>query len=381
MTGQNEAMTHFDVPGPSFSPWQRLYGFLHRLRRRWWKSRARRLPRPVVSVGNLHWGGGGKTPLTAAIARHLVERGVRVAILSRGYGRKKGGATVNESGVVVVSHGNGPLLGPTQAGDEPVLLAAEVPGAAVVVCGDRHRAGVHALERLDPPPDVFLLDDGFSHLALGRDVDLLVFPGADPVGGGRLKPGGDLREPLEASSRADALLFASPEAEPEDGRRLARALGRHGFAGEGFVSRTVAEPPRPVGSLASPASASSSALAGEVGGPVLAVSAIARHSSFVDTLRRLGLEIARDLAFRDHHRYPAASLEKIRNAFHDSGAVAVAVTSKDRVKLQGRLELPLVEIPLRAEPEPAFFEWLDERLHELGVSYDAPTDTSADPGG
>ncbi|MCB1058486.1 MAG: tetraacyldisaccharide 4'-kinase, partial [Acidobacteria bacterium] len=112
-------------PAPR-SPWQLLYGAAHRLRRRWYRSRARRLPRPVISIGNLHWGGAGKTPLVAAIGRHLAARGLRVAVLSRGYGG-------DGRGVRIVSTGTGPLLGPLVAGDEPVLLAGEMPGVAVVV--------------------------------------------------------------------------------------------------------------------------------------------------------------------------------------------------------------------------------------------------------
>jgi tetraacyldisaccharide 4'-kinase len=194
------------------SPWQLLYGAAHRLRRKWWARRRFHLPRPVISVGNLHWGGSGKTPLTAAIARHLLAAGYRVAVLSRGYGRQ-------DKRTRIVSIGEGPLLGPKLAGDEPVLLAGEVPGAAVVVAPERFRAGRHAMERLDPPPDVFLLDDGFSHLALARDVDLLVFPSSEPLAGARLWPGGRLREPLAAAEHADALLLSGGS--QEDAEELA----------------------------------------------------------------------------------------------------------------------------------------------------------------
>src|SRR3954449_3514798 len=104
------------APSPPKSPWQLFYGGVHFLRRRWYGARARHLPRPVISVGNLHWGGSGKTPLVAAIAAHLRDRGLAVCILSRGYGSQG-------RGVRVVSAGEGPLLGPLVAGDEPVLLA------------------------------------------------------------------------------------------------------------------------------------------------------------------------------------------------------------------------------------------------------------------
>ena len=231
-------------PPPPRSPWQLVYGAALGAWRRGWKGKAGRLPRPVISVGNLSWGGSGKTPVTAAIARHLADRpggGRRVAVLSRGYGREE----TPEREVLVVSTGDGPLLGPSVAGDEPVLLAGELPGVAVVVAGSRYAAGRHALAHLDPPPDLFVLDDGFSHLPLERDLDLLVFPAADPFAGGgrwaapgRLAPFGRLREPLAAARRADAvLLTGDPETIGDaTGDDLARALAPHGYRGPGFTA-------------------------------------------------------------------------------------------------------------------------------------------------
>lgn len=297
----------------------------------------------MISIGNLHWGGTGKTPLTAAVAAWLRDRGLRVAILSRGYGRE-------EQGVTVVSRGDGPLLGPRAAGDEPVLLAGQLPGVAVVVSGDRHRGGLHALERLDPPPDLFLLDDGFSHLALARDLDLLVLPSDDPLGGGKLPPGGRLREPLVSSRRAHAALVTGPDV-AGNGAEAAEALRPHGFQGPGFDAPTRIDPPR---------SLDGTPLAD--GARVMLVSAIARPERFTRAAEGFDLEIVDELRFRDHHRYPRESLDEIQQAFERSGADAVLATSKDRVKLQGRLDLPLAELPIRAEPEPAFWEWLGQRL-------------------
>ncbi|MEM8931194.1 MAG: tetraacyldisaccharide 4'-kinase [Acidobacteriota bacterium] len=323
---------------------------MHRQRVRWWAKRASRLPRPVISIGNLHWGGGGKTPLTAAVATHLRVRGLGVAILSRGYGSRG-------DGVRVVSRGEGPLLGPRLAGDEPVLLAGDLPGVAVVVCGDRALAGRHALERLDAPPDVFLLDDGFSHLRLHRDLDVLAFPAADPFAGGRLPPSGRLREPLDASRRADAVVLTGGRNALGDstGHGLAKALRAHGFAGPGFTAPTEAEPARD--------------LAGQtvaVGTRVFVLSAIARPGPFLQTVRDQGFEIVEDLALPDHHRYPDGTLRAIEESFDASGAEIVVTTAKDRVKLQGRFERPLAEIPIRARPEAELFHWLDQRLDALG---------------
>jgi tetraacyldisaccharide 4'-kinase len=320
----------------------------------------------VISVGNLHWGGGGKTPLVAAIAGHLRARGLAVCILSRGYGGRG-------SGVRVVSRGGGPLLGAEEAGDEPVWLAGELPGVAVVVGPDRWRAGLEALARLRPAPNVFLLDDGFSHLALHRDLDLLAFPAADPFGGGRLWPGGRLREPLAAAARAAAVLLTgaparSPTSSPSAvdpssgagasvGADLAAALRPYGFAGPGFVC--------PLRAGAALLHTATGTVPLPAGSKVLLVSAIARPESFAATARELDFAVMGELRFPDHFAFPPASLVAIAARVEASGAAAALVTGKDRVKLLGRLAAPLADLPVAAEPEPAFWSWLDAGVDRL----------------
>lgn len=349
------------APGRSRSPWQWFYGAAHRIRGSWYRKRAQRLPRPVISVGNLHWGGGGKTPMVAAIATHLRDAGQRVAILSRGYGRRGG------TGVRLVSDGEGPLLGPVLAGDEPVLLAGELPGVAVVVGADRVRAGHHVYHRLEQRPDVFLLDDGFSHLALVRDIDILLFPAADPFAGGRLPPSGRLREPLASVERADAVVLTGYGGDDVqgDGQALARTLGHYGFKGPGFASPTRTKEPRFVTTSPGPGGGGHRVPSGS---RVLLVSGIARPRPFEDTVAGLGFSIADHLIFEDHHAYDDTSLEKIVKSYNHNGAKVVLATSKDCVKLQGRLEVPLAEVPIRAEPPKEFFSWLDERLAQSATS-------------
>ncbi len=337
--------TALQAPTPPRSPWQLLYGAAHRWRRRWYRQRARRLRRPVISIGNLHWGGSGKTPLTAALAARLRDRGLNVAILTRGY-KSRG------QGIRIVSTGEGPLLGPLVAGDEPVLLAGKLPGVAVVVGPDRYRGGVHALERLTPAPDLFLLDDGFSHLSLARDLDLLAFPTADVFGGGRLAPGGRLREPLRSAAWADAVLLSGPEA--RNGSALAEALRPFGFSGPGFASPTIVHPAldqrdREVAP----------------GSTAVLVTAVARPAEVAAAAKRLGYEIADTVTFSDHHAYPADSLALIQRHWRATGADMVLTTEKDWVKLFGRLDLPLARLPLEAAPEDAFFEWLEARVTAL----------------
>ena len=334
-----------ESPAAPRSLWQRFYAAVLRSRRRWHGSRQRRLDCPVISIGNLHWGGGGKTPITAAVAAHLRDAGHQVVILSRGYkGRGKG--------VRVVSDGSGPLMGPRLAGDEPVLLAGQLPGVNVVVCPDRYRAGLHAIERFQPRPDLMLLDDGFSHVRLARALDLLVFPSSDPFAGGRLPPGGRLREPLSASALADAVLMTG--AEPPAGAQLAAALRPHGFQGPGFASRTEAQP-----------ALQSSGAPLEPPARVIAVSGIARPTAFYQLAQAQGFEIIARLELGDHHDYPPATLQAMERLWSEHSADAFLTTSKDQVKLLGRTELPIAELPIAARPEEAFWNWFDGRIEEM----------------
>lgn len=336
------------APKPPRSPWQRFYGWVHARRHAYYQKRARQLPRPVISVGNLHWGGTGKTPVVEAIARHLRDRGLSVVILSRGY-RSAG------RGVRIVSDGEGPLLGPLVAGDEPVLLAGDLPGVSVVVGTDRYRAGRDAMERLTRTPDLFLLDDGFSHLALRRDLDILLFPAVDPFAGGRLPPFGRLREPLASAARAEAVVLTG--ADSGGGNALAEALRIYGFTGPGFASATRSMPP-----------VTSSGQTLPTGTRVLAVAGIARPERFLNAARSFGIELADTILYSDHYPYPASILESLASRMAEAGASHVLTTAKDFVKLYGRLDAPLARLAVRAEPEPGFWNWLDGRVDALRAS-------------
>jgi tetraacyldisaccharide 4'-kinase len=358
------------APPPSRSPWQRLYAAAHRRRAARWRDRAERLPVPVWSVGNLHWGGTGKTPVVTAIAGWLHARGVPVAVLSRGYGRRG-------SGAVVVSTGSGPLVPPERAGDEPWLLAETLPEVPVAVAARRIDAARLLLAALPVAPRLFLLDDGFSHLQLQRDLDLLVLPDDDPFGGGRLAPSGRLREPLAAVARAHALLLAGEAATPERAREVGGALVAYGFGGAAFACATSTAKPRPVDSTEDVGRASaaappnrpiadggpaSAAASSSPHRPLLLVTGIARPERVRRAAAAAGVAIADHLAFPDHHAYPPRSLRLIARTAERAGAGGVLTTAKDRVKLAGRLGLPLWELPLTAAPEPAFWSWLAARL-------------------
>ncbi|MGB5881941.1 MAG: tetraacyldisaccharide 4'-kinase, partial [Thermoanaerobaculia bacterium] len=225
-------------------------------------------------------------------------------------------------------------------------------GVAVVVSADRFEAGRHALERVEPTPEIFVLDDGFSHLRLRRDLDILTCPATDPYGGGRLFPAGRLREPLRAVARAHAVVLTG--AEPGAGEELARSLQAWGFTGSGFTSSVrLLESRLATGQILAPTAR------------VLLVTAIAQPERFETDVRTLGFDVAGTMIFPDHHDYPEDDLTEIEETLADLGADAVLTTAKDRVKLLGRLDVPVAELPIRAEPEPAFWNWLDDRVDEL----------------
>ena len=179
-----------------------LYGGLTHLRRRLYtrgRLKSHRLPCPVISVGNLTLGGTGKTPLVIHLAEKIQGMGYRPVILSRGY---KGLA---EKGGAVVSDGRNLLCDARQAGDEPYLMAILLPTVPVVVGRHRYRAGMDAIRRFQP--DIILLDDGFQHLQLKRDLNLLLLDAQNPFGNRYLFPRGTLREPEVSLLGADAVVL------------------------------------------------------------------------------------------------------------------------------------------------------------------------------
>ena len=272
--------------------------------------RTHRLDRPVISVGNLTVGGTGKTPTVALLARLLMARGKRVAVLSRGYGGSLEGETR------IVSDGITVMLGAVEAGDEPVLLAGLVPGLMVVIGADRYRAGLMAQQRLNP--DVFILDDGFQHLRLHRDLNILLMDCRNPLGGGRTLPAGWLREPLSALERADLVIYTRCHGgeTPQFHGTLPHCRSSHRLTG---VERLCDGAVLPMDSL--------------VGKKVVAFAGIADPESFFTALRQEGLGLAAALPFPDHCRYGAEELAMILATRAATPDAVVVTTGKDAVKL------------------------------------------------
>ncbi len=284
--------------------------------------RGHRLPCRVICIGNLTTGGTGKTPATMLLARRLVEAGVRPAILLRGYGR--GGGT----GIDVVSDGRTVRLGWREAGDEAVLLARRLPEVPVIVGGDRVQAGRLAIERFGA--EVLLLDDGFQHRRLQRDVDVVLLDATDPFGLSFLLPRGRLREPARGLRRAQAVLVT----------RVDQAGGLHdlrlriaSLAPDLPVGCAVHRPGR-LTDLRSGRGLEPSVLKGA---RVFAMSGIANAESFLGTLRELGGRIAGSRAFPDHHPYTVGELSSVQEEARAAGAEWVLTTEKDAVRLGGQL--------------------------------------------
>jgi tetraacyldisaccharide 4'-kinase len=300
----------------------------------------------VVSVGNLVVGGSGKTPLAAWIAAQLQARGRRVALATRGYG----GAP--SAPVHVASDGERILEPVSVVGDEALLLARLAPGVPVLVARRRVLAGEHAIAQFGA--DVLVLDDGFQHHALARDVELVVF-GSDGLGCGAVLPRGPLREPLAALARAHAVLVTGGELPADDETRVARAAPR----AERFAVRRTARELRVLGAgSASVAKASPSALAGR---DVGVLSALAQPRALRETVESLGARVVAERTFADHHLYRASDLSGL------AVEAALWITSeKDAVKLDpawcAGSDVRVLALETAVVDPEKFIAWLETRL-------------------
>ncbi len=270
--------------------------------------KARRLARPVVSVGNISVGGSGKTPFVLLLGELLTKRGITFDVLSRGYGRQSRGVRVVEPGG-----------SPSDFGDEPLLIARRLD-VPVVVGEDRYDAGRAAEQRFEAR--LHLLDDGFQHRQLARDFDIVLVTPDDARD--CLLPRGRLREPLAAVRRADAVVLTSGAAAENfllGGKLVWRAR-------RGILPKNV--PPKPV-----------------------AFCGIARPKNFLTQLRVAGIEPAAEAIYKDHHQYEAADIEELLHLKMRSEAGGFVTTEKDAINLGGYFSLlkPMAIVPVRMELE------------------------------
>ncbi|HEX4319519.1 MAG TPA: tetraacyldisaccharide 4'-kinase [Acidobacteriaceae bacterium] len=260
---------------------------------RWAGLKPKRLAWPVISVGNLSTGGTGKTPFTIALARLLLDSGFAVDVLSRGYGRRG-------NDIVRVD----PEGSPERFGDEPLLIA-RATGVPVYVGADRWEAGSIA-EREASRAGVHLLDDGFQHRKLARQVDIVLVNSGDLADS--LLPAGNLREPLSALQRATIL------AVPSDDTAAVARLHSLGLSQPIWRFRREMSVP-------------------QTAGPVLAFCGIARPEQFFAGIQRSGVTIAVRKVFRDHHRFRVRDLQLLEWMADRNGASAALTTEKDRIRI------------------------------------------------
>ena len=318
--------------GPAANALRTLFGVLERLygaglaayllAERLGLRRRGRLPIPVVSIGNLSVGGTGKTPMTQWLVEHLHTEGRRVAVLSRGHGG-------SGQSVRLVSDDAGQVLLPARdAGDEPHLLAATLPGSPVLVGKDRRESGRAALRRFDL--DVLVLDDGFQFWQLARDLDIVLLDARRPFANGHALPRGLLREPKQNLRRAGIVVAT-------------RAGGLDAAARAALTGQVARFAPRacvffadhraigfvPAHDLSAPVLP----LDRFQGRSVFAACAIARPDSFRSTLEReAGAQVLQFQVWDDHHPLTRKDVESVQADAARAGAEAVIITEKDAVK-------------------------------------------------
>jgi tetraacyldisaccharide 4'-kinase len=322
-----------------------VYGAAASWRRRWYArdpSRQRKLTQAVVSVGNLRVGGTGKTPVVAHVCELLSSHGERPAILSRGYGR-----TRPSDAVTVVSDGTQIVADVGSAGDEPLLLARLLPSVPVLVGTDRFACGQRA-ER-DFGVTVHVLDDGFQHLTLARDIDLLLVDESDLSD--RVLPAGRLREPLANAAAAHGVLVTT-----DDAGAVAHVAHSLGVPMAFQVLRTI-HTPRSLGHHA---------VAHAPGDRVLGFAGIARPERFFADLSASGRRAAETMAFADHHPFTQKDVDRIVERARAVGASFAVTTEKDAVRLEGLdfkgLQVQTIPLSVTIEPAQQFQHWFFDRL-------------------
>lgn len=328
----------------ALTPLSSLYGIAMRARRALYRAgrfHVHDLGVPVISVGNLTTGGTGKTPLVEWIARELAQAERRVCILTRGYGRRRPGERV------IVSDGNEILADATRTGDEPLLLAENLKGlAAVISDADRVSAARWAIEHFQS--DVFVLDDGFQHLRVARNLNILTIDAANPWGNGILLPAGILRESRAELTRADCIVITRAD-DPNGTAQLQREITAQSKDCPVFCSRM-----RLVGLRAVQASPGQPLIATEEIGAssIAAFCALGNPESFFSLLARSGYQLVHTQSFRDHHIYTQTDVDCVVRESIKRGAQILLTTAKDEVKLRmHKVELPCYAADIAIEIE------------------------------
>lgn len=319
-------------------PLSALYGAIIRSRTALYERgtfRTFKLERPVISIGNITTGGTGKTPLVEWVARLLANSGKNVCILTRGYGRENPGHRV------LVSDGKTVFADPSEAGDEPFQLATDLLGVAAVVSdADRFAAGEGAIQHLST--DCFVLDDGFQHLQLARNLNIVTVDATDPWGGGQMLPYGRLREPRSGLKRADCVVLTRCE-QVDDLEPIRAEISRQAGDRPIFHARTRTRRISPIRESTDNSQPEE---------PIAAFCAVGNPESFFAHLKQEGHALTLQKSFRDHHVYTQDEVSRLSKAAKKSGAQSLITTAKDAVKLRAfDFEIPCYKLEIDLEIE------------------------------
>lgn len=316
---------------------------------------SKRLPCKVISIGNITAGGTGKTPMTLYVAGLMLRLGYEVVVISRGYKgelEKTGG---------IISNGKTILVGPKKAGDEPFMLAGRLKNIPLIVGQNRFEAGMQAVKKFNP--DVIVLDDGFQHLKLKRDLDLVLLDSNKPFGNLHLLPRGVLREPLSALLRADAFIMTrSDRASDEEAKKFLSGLK------ESMQSKPVFKTShQPYGYIVKKeknipfASISKKSFLYDFDflkdSRVLAFAGIARNDEFRHTVESFKCDIADFIGFEDHHQYSDNELSRMFRLAEKTNVEFLITTEKDYARIANRIAWPIdlvvigIEISFLSNPK------------------------------
>ncbi len=296
-------------------------------------KQSQKLPKRVISIGNITLGGTGKTPAVIALAQAAVKRGFKPCILTRGYkGKLKGPG--------FAGMGEGPVLNVTQAGDEPVLMAERVKGVPVVIGRNRYSSGIFTLEQLGYESiDIFILDDGFQHWGIHRDLDILLIDATNPLGNSKLFPEGILREPLEAIQRTHMIIITKTDMICSEAIKAIKINIRQ-YASDIPLYASFHKPAALVNTSGEEKHPESLK-----GVKIYSFAGIANPSHFRGLMSSLGADILKFRSFKDHYSYKQKDIDVIEK---EAKGNSIITTEKDFVKLR-ELEIPENLYALRIE--------------------------------
>ena len=308
---------------------------------------SRKLPTKIISVGNITTGGTGKTPTVIYLAKNLIAKNHSIAILSRGYGRKT-------AGTQLVTDGKNSVDDWRNFGDEATLMSQKLSGVPIVVDENRYRGGLFLVDKFKP--DIIILDDGFQHRSLERDVDIVLVNSQDKPEEHKMIPYGNLREPTSRLNRADMLILTKTNLKQPSAylKGLTQKQTAPVFNSSVYFNKTLVNNDKQI------------ILDGTTS--ALAISGIGDPQSFHKTLEELGINICDTIAFIDHHNYVQKDIDEILNKAQSCNADIIVTTEKDLVKLKNydfdKFSLFGLEIQFSvdSQSEQKIFDFIEKRL-------------------